>query len=92
MPRPFRDTLPPRIARYSGQAVEPKAGHPVTYEEIGHWLTIPSAWRKGLPERFAPRLTAPDFRKQIELHLKEFPEWEPLLHPKKDSEFPQVRN
>ena len=92
MPRPFRDTLPPRIARYSAQPVEPKVGHPVTNEEIGHWLRIPSAWRKGLPERFATRLSAPDFRKQIELHLKEFPEWGPLLRPKKDSESPQVRN
>jgi hypothetical protein len=92
MPRQFRDTLPPRVARYSGAMVEPKAGHPVTYDEIAHWLTIPPAWRKGLPERFAPRLSAPEFRKQIELHVKEFPEWEPLLHPKKESQSPQGRN
>ncbi len=92
MPQQFRDTLPPRRARYSGKPAEPKAGHPVTYEEILHWLTIPPAWRKGLAERFAPRLSDPDFRKQIENHVKEFPEWEPILHPQKDSESPQVRN
>jgi len=92
MPRQFRDTLPPRAARYTGKPVEPKAEHPVTYEEIGHWLAIPTAWRKGLAERFAPRLSDPEFRRQITNHLKEFPEWDPILHPKKDSESPNVRN
>jgi hypothetical protein len=92
MPRQFRDTLPPRSARYSGGPIEPKAGHPATYEDIAPWLTMPSAWRKGLPERFAPLLSSSDFRKQIEIHAKELPEWESLLHPKKDSESPQVRN
>jgi hypothetical protein len=88
MPRQFRDTLPPRMARYAGTSIEPKTGRPVSYEEISYWLTSPPAWRKGLPERFAPRLVAPEFRKQIELHVKEFPEWEPILHPKEDSPSP----
>lgn len=92
MPAPFRDTLPSRLTRYSGKPVEAREGHPVTYEDVGHWLSMPPAWRKGLTERFAPRLNAADFRKGIEIHLKEFPEWEPLLHLKKDSEYPQPRN
>jgi len=32
------------------------------------------------------------FRKQIELHANELPDWEPILHPKKPSESPQARN
>ena len=92
MPRPFRDTLPSRLAHFAGKSVEPKAGHPVSYVEIQHWLTIPSAWRRGFPERFAPRLSDPDFRKQIELHVNEYPEWEPILHPQRNSESPRARN
>jgi len=92
MPRQFRDTLPSRLAHFAGKPNEPKAVHPVSYEEIQHWLTIPSGWRRGLAERFAPRLSDADFRKQIELHVSEYPEWEPILHPKKDPESPQVRN
>lgn len=92
MPRQFRDTLPPRSARFSGKTVEPKAEHPVSYAEIERWLVIPSAWRRGLAERFAPRLSDSAFRKQIELHEHELPDWEAILHPKKNSESPQVRN
>ena len=92
MPKQFRDTLPPRQARLPEKAVEPKAEHPVSYAEIEHWLMVPSAWRRGLPERFAPRLADPGFRKQIELHGRELPDWGPVLHPKTPSESPQVRN
>lgn len=92
VPQQFRDTLPSRLAHFAGKSIEPKTEHPVSYEEIQPWLTIPSAWRRGFAERFAPRLTDPAFRKQIELHVGEYPEWEPILHPKRNSESPQVRN
>ena len=92
MPRQFRDTLPPRQARFSDKTVEPKAEHPVSYGEIERWLMIPSSWRRGLADRFAPRLADAGFRKQIELHARELPDWEPILHPKKSSESPQARN
>jgi hypothetical protein len=92
MPKQFRDTLPPRQARFPERAVEPKAEHPVSYADIEHWLMAPSAWRRGLAERFAPRLADPGFRKQIELHVRDLPDWGPVLHPKTLSESPQVRN
>jgi len=92
MPRQFRDTLPPRQSRFSDKTVEPKAEHPVSYGEIERWLMIPSSWRRGLADRFAPRLADAGFRKQIELHAHELPDWEPILHPKKASESPQARN
>jgi hypothetical protein len=92
MPKQFRDTLPPRQGHFSEKPAEPKAEHPVSYAEIEHWLTAPSAWRRGLAERFAPRLSDPNFRKQIELHEHELPDWGPILHPKTTAESPQVRN
>ena len=88
MPRQFRDTLPPRQERFSNKLVAAKAEHPVSFDEIEPWLKTPSTWRRGLAERFSPRLSDANFRKQVESHLPEFPEWDPILHPKKASESP----
>jgi hypothetical protein len=81
MPRPFRDTLPSRLAHTAGKAVEPRTDHQVSYLEIQSWLTMPSAWRRGFVDRFAPRLKDAEFRKQLEVHVAEFPEWDEILHP-----------
>jgi hypothetical protein len=81
MPRSFRDALPSRLAHFGGKPVEPKPQHQVSYAEIQAWLTMPSAWRRGLVERFESRAKDPEFRKQLELHAAEYPEWEPILHP-----------
>ena len=92
MPRQYRDTLPARESRLSDKPVEAKAGHPVTYEEIEPWLEAPSSWRRGLAPRFASRLSDSTFRKQVENHSQELPDWAPILHPNPSSESPQVRN
>jgi hypothetical protein len=83
MPRQFRDALPSRLAKFAGKSVEPKTDHQVSYVEIQPWLTMPSAWRRGFAERFEPRLKDPEFRKQLEVHLAEYPEWDAILHPEK---------
>lgn len=85
MPRSFRDALPSRLAHFGGKPVEPKAQHQVSYVEIQSWLTMPSAWRRGFVDRFKPRLKDPEFRKQLEIRVAEYPEWGPILHPEKDS-------
>ena len=81
MPRSFRDALPSRLAHFAGKPVEPKAPHQVSYAEIQPWLTMPPAWRRGFVDRFKPRLKDPEFRKQLEIHAAEYPEWVPILHP-----------
>lgn len=83
MPVAFRDTLPSRLAHFKGKPAEPKVQHTVSYPEVEHWLTMPSAWRHGLVERFEPRLKDSEFRKQLEAHLNQYPEWGPILHPEK---------
>lgn len=80
LPRAFRDDLPSRLAHFMGRPVEPKVQHAVYYAEIQAWLTMPSQWRKGFVERFEPRLKDPEFRKQLEAHAAEYPEWETALH------------
>jgi len=86
MPHPFRDTLPSRVARFAGKNIEPKPDHAVSYADVQAWLKMPPAWRRGFVERFSPRLQDPEFRKQVEAHVAEHPEWDKALHPEKQAE------
>jgi hypothetical protein len=81
MPVAFRDDLPSRLAQFTGKPPEPKALHAVSYGEIQAWLTMPAQWRKGFVQRFELRLEDPQFRKQLEAHVAEYPEWGPALQP-----------
>ena len=81
MPKPFRDTLPSRLEHFAGKSVEPKTDHPVSYAEAEPYLRMPLAWRRGIADRFQSRLKDPDFRKQIEAHISQYPEWDKILHP-----------
>jgi hypothetical protein len=81
MPRPFRDTFPSLMPRFANKQPQPKRDHEVTYAEIQPWLTARQAWRSGFIRRFQPRLQDPAFRKALEAHLKDHPEWVPVVHP-----------
>ncbi len=81
MPRPFRDTLSSLLSRFPGKPPQPKRDHEVTYAEIQPWLNIGQAWRRGFIKRFQPRLNDPAFRKALDAHLRDYPEWGPVLHP-----------
>ena len=84
MPIAFRDTLPPRLPHFEGKKpTEPKADHAVTFAELQPWLALPMVWRRDFVERFEPRLADPDFRAQLEAHVPQYPEWDPILHPEK---------
>jgi hypothetical protein len=81
MPKPFRDTLPPRLEHFAGKSVEPKTDHLVSYADAEPYLHMPLAWRRGIADRFQSRLKDPEFRKQIEAHIAQYPEWDKILHP-----------
>jgi hypothetical protein len=81
MPRQFRDTLASLASRFTGKPPEPKRDHEVTYSEIQPWLTSPLAWRKGFVRRFQARLQDSSFRRPLDAHLRDYPEWGPVLHP-----------
>ena len=83
MPQPFRDTLPSRQSHFAGKKpVEPKHDHDVTYAEVEPWLKM-GAWRRSFEERFQPRLKDAEFRRAVESHITEYPEWDRILHPEK---------
>jgi hypothetical protein len=83
MPVPFRDTFPSRWSRFQGsKPPDPKRDHEVSYEEIQSWLTVPTL-RHGFAERFQSRAKDPAFRRGIESHLGELPDWDRILHPEK---------
>jgi hypothetical protein len=81
MPHQFRDTVSPLRSRFAGKPPLPKPDHEVSYAEIQPWLTIAQAWRRGFVTRFEGRLSNPAFRKAVEAHLKDHPEWDPVIHP-----------
>lgn len=84
MPVSFRDALPSRLSRFTGaKPPSPKREHDVSYAEIESLLTLPSGWRKGMAERFEPRLQDRSFRAAIESHIAALPEWKPILYPDK---------
>lgn len=83
MPKAFKDTLPPQWSHFSGKSVEPKPDHAVNYADVEAWLNTVPAWRKGFVTRFQSRLADPAFRRSVEAHLGEHPEWDPVLHPEK---------
>jgi hypothetical protein len=82
MPLPFRDTLPSRLPRFAGKApARPKRDHEVTYSEIEAWLNTRPIWRREFVTRFEPRLEDAAFRKAVDAHLQDYPEWEDILYP-----------
>jgi len=84
MPRPFRDTLPPRISHFAGKKTpEPKPDHEISYAEAEPWLKLGRGWRRSFEERFQPRLKDAEFRRSVEQHIAEYPEWDRILHPEK---------
>jgi hypothetical protein len=83
MPRSFRDTFPSRLPRFAGKVPTPKRDHEVTYSEIEPWLNTRPIWRLGFVRRFEPRLEDAAFRKAVEAHLRDHPEWDRPLHPEK---------
>jgi len=40
-------------------------------------------WRRGFVERFQPRLKDAEFRRELDGHIRDYPEWDPVLHPEK---------
>lgn len=85
MPVTFRDSLRtlPLPTNPRGLAIhEPR---PVTYDDISDWLGSTLAVRTDpatrFTERFRARLSDPAFRRDVRQHIRELPDWRPLVFP-----------
>lgn len=90
LPIPFRDRPPELLARYKEKRVAPKRDRDVEFAEVDQWLRIVPSWRRELLRRFQPRLKDTAFRQGVESRIKDYPEWDRILHPEKYEPKPPV--
>lgn len=83
MPRPFRDPLPPLLARFGDRQIDGRNLGEADYAMVAPWLQGPQTWRSGLVARFTPRVRDPAFRQGLIDNLKAHPEWERVLFPER---------
>ncbi len=82
LPRAFRDTVPPQLARWQGREPPPARGlPPPDYALLEPWLGAEPLLRRELPARFGERLADASFRAAVLERLPRHPEWGPLLRP-----------
>ncbi|ACB32677.1 conserved hypothetical secreted protein [Leptothrix cholodnii SP-6] len=83
MPRPFRDPLPARAARFAGREIVPKPLAEVSYDDVSAWLQAEPALRLPLLKRWRGRAADPAFRRAVQANLAAHPEWEPVVYPER---------
>ncbi|MFP3586603.1 hypothetical protein SCB29_23475 [Paraburkholderia sp. SIMBA_055] len=90
MPLAFRDALRPLPLRPEPAASRPASpsaagSRPVTYADVSDWLGSALAVRTDpatrFTQRFGARLSDPAFRRDIRQHLRDLPDWRPLVQP-----------
>jgi hypothetical protein len=82
VPRAFRDTLPLRYARAAAAPAPTPEGLPApTYADLQPWLTAETPVRSGFTRRFRALLRDRAFRRDLDAHLSDHPEWRPILYP-----------
>lgn len=86
MPIAFRDALPRMPEEPARKPLQPQWVRKVSYLDIQPWLTAQVSWRAGFIRRFRGRLKDPAFFSAMDAHLREYPEWAPVLHPPQPDE------
>ena len=93
-PRAFVSAMPPafrdHLARVPGVKnagkVAPVKERDAAYADVDDWLASTLPARRRFVARFKPRLSDPDFRKQLDRALGQGPDWKPVLHPARRSD------
>lgn len=81
VPRPFRDTLPSRAARFEGKDVVPGPGSRLNYADVESWLNAEPRVRTRFVQRWRPLMQDAAFRRALAAQLSLHPEWRPVLFP-----------
>ncbi|SDD95509.1 hypothetical protein SAMN05428966_106221 [Massilia sp. PDC64] len=88
-PRAFVSALPPafrdHLARVPGVRnagkVAPVKERDAAFADVDDWLASTLPARRRFVARFKPRLSDPDFRRQLDRALGQSPDWKPVLYP-----------
>jgi hypothetical protein len=82
IPRPFLDTIPPRLDRFKSE-VNPRNIGTVTYEEAQPWIDAEAGLRGLFLARWKALAQNPAFRPGLVAGIKSHPEWDRTLFPEK---------
>jgi hypothetical protein len=88
-PRAFVSAMPPAFRDHLARApdvknagkVAPVKEREAAYADVDDWLASTLPVRRRFVARFKPRLSDPDFRKQLDRALGQSPDWKPVLSP-----------
>jgi len=83
LPGAYRDTLPPRYAKFEERTVAPRNAAPFAYGDVEPWLDAEPRIRRQFVVRWRSKADNPAFRASLEHDLAKHPEWDPVLHPEK---------
>jgi hypothetical protein len=83
MPRPFRDSIPSRLARCREHDVAPKVLGEFSYAEVEPWVNAELAVRRQFVRTWRSMAGDPPFRLELIAKLSLHPEWDPVLFPEK---------
>lgn len=83
LPRPFLDTLPSRLARWSARETTPRRTGALAYADAQPWLDAEPALRAAFVTRWRGLARDPDFRAGLLADMSAHPEWDRVLFPEK---------
>jgi hypothetical protein len=83
MPRPYLDKLPQRLPKLKARGVEFKRERDVSFAEVDGWIKIRPAGRPAYLAQFKPMLKDKVFLRDLEPAIKNYPEWDRIVHPEK---------
>lgn len=83
MPRPYIDKLPVRLPRFKGKGAELKHERDVNFADVDGLFKLNPAGRKTYLAQFRPLLKDKAFLRDLEPAIRNYPEWDRIVHPEK---------
>lgn len=83
LPRPFRDSLPPRAERFKDRPAQLRQLGTIGYDDVAPWLQGEQALRRQFLTRWRPLANDAAFRASLASNMKAHPEWDRIVFPEK---------
>ena len=81
MPRPFRDSLPPRLAHFRERPAAARSLGEFSYGDVEAWINAEPAVRRQFVQAWRAKADDPAFRLELTGKIALHPEWGPVLFP-----------